>query len=114
MVNSVTERDRFPRYSLERIRELASSEKVVYCGTRVGIDIGNLGLNLEAVCNCIAQLDAAAHFRHSERYAADGPWHDVYGCAWSASGGPADDLYIKLRLGRSCLIVDLCSFHLDR
>jgi hypothetical protein len=114
MVNSVEARDPFPHHSLDRIRELAIKQSVAYVGTRVSLDIANLGLNLESVCDCIAQLDAAVHFRHSERYSTAGPWHDVYGCTWSASGGPPDDLYLKLRLGRSCLIVDLCSFHLDR
>lgn len=114
MVNSITERDRFPRYSLDRVRELAVIEKVVYVGTRVGIDIHNLGYGLEDVCTCIANLEVATHFRHSERYSEQGLWHDVYACEWSVNGGPADHLYIKLRLGRGCLLVDLCSFHLDR
>lgn len=114
MVSSVTGRDEHPHYSLDRIRELAAKGSVVYVGTRVAIDIENLGLEPDSVCECIASLDPARHFRHSERYAENGPWHDVYGCSWSGLGGRADNLYIKFRLGRSCLIVDLCSFHLDR
>lgn len=113
MVNKETERKHHAAYSLDQVRRLAAEGHVRYAGTRVQMDVGNLGLGMDDVCACLASL-TSGHFAHCERYTATGPWHDVYRRAWSSSPGPVDDLYIKLRLARHCLIVDLCSFHRER
>jgi hypothetical protein len=113
MVTHGPEQRAYPCYSLDRIRELATDGCVRYAGTRVSIDVDNLGLLLDDVCACLASLDASC-FHGSERYVEEGPWHDIYRCTWGPVGRRPDNLYIKLRLGRTCLIIDLCSFHMDR
>lgn len=113
MVNPNVERRDYVAYSLDHVRRLATEGHVRYAGTRVTLDVENLGLVLDDVCDCLSTL-TDEHFCHAERYAATGPWHDVYQRSWSKDPGPADDLYIKFRLGRHCLIVDLCSFHRER
>lgn len=113
MVSQDQERRDYPCYLLDQIRTLAATGCVRYAGTRVTLDVDNLGFGLDEVCACLSSL-AEDHFCHSERYQPGGRWHDVYRRAWSARAGVVDDLYIKLRLGRNCLIVDVCSFHRER
>lgn len=113
MVTYAAERRSYAAWALSRIHELASQGFVRYGGTRVEVDVDNLGLNLDDVCDCLTTLDEEC-FHHSERYAADGPWNDVYRRAWAPAGRAPDDLYIKLRMDRGCLTITLCSFHRPR
>lgn len=84
-----------------------------YAGTRVTLDIDNLGLVLGDVCDCLRTLDESC-FQHSERYREGGLWHDVYRRAWAPPERPSDDLYIKLRLDHGCVTIELSSFHRTR
>jgi hypothetical protein len=113
MVSSKAERQSSPAYALERVRELARKEKVRYESGRVQLDVANLGYALDEVCACIEAL-RGDDFRHAERHGPDALWLDVYGLDWRSSGGQTDDLYIKLRLANSCLVVGLHSFHRNR
>lgn len=113
MVTQDTRRRPSPRYDLGRVRELASSESVAYGSSRVQFDADNLGYGFEAVCQCLAELQAD-DFHHSERYQNTGPWLDVYLMRYVGPSGATDDLYIKLKLNKSCVTVVLCSFHPER
>ncbi|TAN04139.1 MAG: type II toxin-antitoxin system MqsR family toxin [Rhodanobacteraceae bacterium] len=113
MVTREAERRPYATWALSRIHERAMRGSVRYGGTRVQLDVDNLGLNVDDVCECLATLEESC-FQHSERYAADGPWNDVYRRLWAPAGRAPDDLYIKLRLDRGCLTITLCSFHQSR
>ena len=101
-----------PECALARVKELAAEQAVSYGGRRVQNHVANLSYSFEAVCECLTQL-TAAHFKHSERYGPDGPWHDVFLMKYRGPAGHDDDLYIKLRLDRDCLCILLFSFHLE-
>lgn len=114
MVTPDKDRRSYPAYALNRVKELATKEKVNYRSWRVETDVINLGYALGDVCRCIASLDAALHFDHSELPAGQTRWQDVYHCRWSNSAGEVDDLYLKLMLTQSTITVELCSFHRHR
>lgn len=100
-------------YSLARVFELAARQSLRYAGTRVQLDVDNLGYGFEEVCACLRSL-RPTHFSHSERYAPRGRWHDVYKLSWGLPGRAADDLYVKFRMDDDVLIIELCSFHQPR
>ena len=101
-----------PECALTRIQELAVQQAVIYQARRVQNHIANLNYTLETVCECLRQL-SPDDFHQSERYAADGPWHDVYLTTFRGPGNCDDRLYIKLTLDQSCVTIVLFSFHLE-
>jgi hypothetical protein len=112
MVTSFTEVRDYPRYDLRQIHRLAALQRIVYANLSVVRDATNLGYGMEDVCRCLRKLKSS-DFRHSGRY--DSPrWYDVYGTRFTSPTGYVDELYIKLSLGQSCLVIDLFSFHLTR
>lgn len=113
MVIQTTERRDFAAYDLQRVRELAASGRVRFAGRAALRDSENLGYAPDDVWQCLCALTPDL-FKHSECYPPASKWHDVYGMRWRSPGGAVDDLYIKLRLGDGCLLVQLCSFHRDR
>jgi len=112
MVTSFTEERDYPRYDLRQVRRLAALQRVVYANLSVVRDATNLGYSVEDVCSCLRKLKPS-DFRHSGRYESP-HWYDVYGTRFTSAAGYVDDLYIKLSLGKSCLVIDLFSFHLTR
>jgi len=113
MVNPDPERKADADYSLGRVAELACWQCVRYAGTRVTLDVDALDYALDDVCACLLEL-RAGDFSHSERYCADGPWHDVYKPCWAPSGRRPDDIYVKFRMDSGLLVIELCSFHQPR
>lgn len=100
-------------YSLPRVVELASRKALAYATTSAQRDVANLGYGLEEVCSFLCDLQDA-HFSHSERYRPAGPWHDVYRLEWAPPGSEPDCLYVKFRMDGDLLVIELCSFHLQR
>lgn len=113
MVSQPPERRDFPGYALDHVKSLAEKGKIQYASRRVQLDVANLEYGFDDVCDCIAALQAK-HFVHSERYGDDTRWYDVYQIHWRRPTGPPDSLYVKFRLGRNCIVIDLCSFHRPR
>lgn len=101
-----------PQWSLTRIHELAAEQSIVYGSSRVQRDTDNLSYSVEAVCACLSSLKAE-HFNHSVRYSDSGPWLDVYLVKYCGPTDQVDPLYIKLKLDRDCIVIVLCSFHLE-
>lgn len=110
MVTSEKERRASPTYSLNRIRELAGQGAVNYGSSKVLNDVENLSYGLQTVCECLASL-AESDFCHAERYGPKSIWLDVYKITYNGYRDFTDDLYIKLKLDRDCLVIVLCSFH---
>ncbi|MDA3935010.1 MAG: type II toxin-antitoxin system MqsR family toxin [Gammaproteobacteria bacterium] len=112
MVSSNNNEDKrdTPEYSLDQIRLLAGFRQIEYRGRGVGIDIASLGYNMEDVCQCLIALQKH-HFAHSIWYSNFPRWHDVYKLQYSGNDGVNHDLYIKLRLSKDCVLIELCSFH---
>jgi len=108
MVTQWLDRKDTPDVSLELVKRLAASEAVQFEGFQVQIDTQNLGLGVEAVCDCLQELKAE-DFRQSERYTERGPWHDVYLIYWRLM-----PLYVKFKVTKNCLILLVCSFHRER
>lgn len=112
MVTSFTEVRDYPRHDLRQIHVLAALHRVVYANRSVERDAMNLGYGPDDVCCCLQKLKSS-DFRHSGRY--DTPlWYDVYRSRCTSPAGYVDDWYIKLSLGKDCLVIDLFSFHLTR
>lgn len=114
MVNEKDQRRDFPSYHLGRIVELAEAGKVAYINSSVLRDTENYGYSPAAVHNCLAML-LPGDFRHSVLYEDTKDWLDVYKIGViNLDAKQRDDLYVKLKLNRSCILVLLCSFHPDR
>ena len=107
------ERRAIAEYSVSRVCELAKQGCVHYLSRRVQQDVENLGYAPEDVHRCL-QLLNDCHFKHAERYDAAGPWFDVYLVPYCGPTGVVDDLYVKLKLDRDCVVVNLASFHRER
>jgi motility quorum-sensing regulator/GCU-specific mRNA interferase toxin len=114
MVNETNQRRDFPAHDLGRIVELAKAGKVTYLNDSVFRDTENYGYSPSDVHICLAML-LPADFRHSVLYEGNKAWLDVYKIAVISPGaGFRDDLYVKLKVNPSCILVLLCSFHPDR
>ena len=109
MVSDTEERRDNRAYALERIKELAERKKVMYLSSRVTRHVENLGFSPDDVCDCIASLQSE-NYRSTVRYDG-GPWLDEYLISYTGPTGHTDDLYIKLKLKRGCVIIQLASFH---
>lgn len=103
----------YPNYSIQRIRELAASGHVRYMSTRVEQDIENLEFNPDDVHQCVANIEES-HFQNSIRYAGRNYWLDVYHITCQGRTAYQDELYIKLKLNRNCVWIELASFHRER
>lgn len=99
-----------PEYSLDQIRRLAGFRQIEYRGKKVPRDVASLGYNMEDVCQCLISLQKH-HFVHSIWYGNFPRWHDVYKLHFTDDSGIKHDLYIKLRLSKDCVLIELCSFH---
>lgn len=111
MVTNGTKRD-FPAYSLDQVRVLARDLNVAI-SAGVQNAIAGLGYQLEDVCKCLQVLEPS-HFQHSIWYENQNNWFDVYHLLYTSPDGYDDNLYIKLRLARACLLVSVISFHRQR
>lgn len=111
MVNPINgEKRDAPEYSLDAIRRLAESGHVEYRGKKIRRDVAELRFNLDDVLDCLQKLQSH-HFAHSIWYESFSLWHDVYKPRYRARDSRTIDLYIKLRLNRNCVVIQLCSFH---
>lgn len=110
MVTQFSEVRDYARYDLHRVHELAGRECVVYVNRDVQRDTDKYGYDFDEVCRCLAQLKAA-DFRHSGCYEDRAVWLDVYVVRYQAPSGHIDELYIKLSLSKTCLVVNIFSFH---
>ncbi len=109
MVSEAEGRRDSKEYSLVRIKELAERGDVIYLSKRVTKHIENLSFSPEDVHKCLSCLDEE-NYRGTVRY--DGkPWLDEYLISYTGSTGHTDDLYIKLKLNRDCVVIQLASFH---
>jgi hypothetical protein len=97
-------------YSLEGVRRLAGFQQVRFMSRRIQRHVDALGFGLEEVCVRLSSL-CEANFHHSERYADDQRWHDVYLLPHPAAANLNERIYIKFRLDRDCVWIELCSFH---
>jgi len=97
-------------YSLDGIRRLAGFGQIELRGRRLRRHLAELDYQLDDVCHCLVCLQQH-HFSHSERYEDDRRWHDVYKMRHTGRDGVTHDIYIKLRLDRDCIVIELCSFH---
>ncbi|MDZ7788918.1 MAG: type II toxin-antitoxin system MqsR family toxin [Xanthomonadales bacterium] len=104
------EKKQSPDYSLDAIRRLASFGQIEYRGKKVPRDVATLGMDLNEVCLCLQTLQEH-QFAHSIRYDNFLRWHDVYKMRYQTRDDRSLDLYIKLRLDRECVVIELCSFH---
>jgi hypothetical protein len=105
------ERKDSPTYALTRVKELAASESVSLTG-RSTRDSQDLGYSFEEVCRCVSELEPQ-DFDHSVRYETNWFWFDVYKMRNQTSRRRIDDLYIKIRLNRDCILVTVHSFHTE-
>src|SRR3546814_20571605 len=113
MVNqSVTETKDEPEYSLSAVHRIAGFQQVVYVSRRVQKHVNDLGYQLDDVCALLCSLDED-DFRKSERYVDDQRWHDVYLLRHPTLNAPRERLYIKFRLSRDFVLIDICSFNPD-
>lgn len=109
----VTDKERrtTAEYSLSRVHELAAHGSVSYVSRKVQVDVANLSYAPEDVHKCLQTLNDG-HFHHAERYPPGKVWFDVYLIFYPGPTGDLDELYVKLKLDRDCIVVDLASFHL--
>ncbi|MBS0571550.1 MAG: type II toxin-antitoxin system MqsR family toxin [Proteobacteria bacterium] len=111
MVNSKIKRTKtVAEYSLEGLHRLAGFKQVAFMSRRVQRHIENLGYGLDEVCAKLCALDAS-NFHRSENYEDDSRWHDVYFQAHPVPSNANERLYIKFRVSRDCVWIELCSFH---
>lgn len=99
-------------WSLSRIHELAAQHLIAYASSRVQNTTDALSYGVESVCECLSRL-TPKHFQHAVRYSEADPWLDVYLIKHRGPVDHEDPLYIKLKLNRDCVLIVLCSFHLE-
>lgn len=97
-------------YSLSCIKRLAAEGSVSYASARVLRHIENLDYSPSDVHECLSQL-TPEHYQKSILYKNRPSWLDVYLIHYAVSDSYEDDLYIKLKLNRDCIIIELHSFH---
>lgn len=111
MVNStVTETKDASEYSLEAVHRLADFQQVRFMYRRIQRHLDMLGYEMDEVCARLSNL-CESNFVHSERYVDDKRWHDVYFLPHPVPGNAYERLYIKFRVDRDCVWIELCSFH---
>jgi hypothetical protein len=97
-------------YSLEALHRLAGFGQVAYMGRRIQRHIEDLRLSPDEVCDLLGAL-RPEDFQHAERYEDDRRWHDVYLLPYPCPENRRRKLYIKFRLSKDLILVQLCSFH---
>lgn len=98
-------------YSLDALHRLAGFKQIAYVGSRVQRHIEDaLRVSADEVCDLLGSL-GASNFHHAERYHDDPRWHDVYLLPYPCAEDRNRKLYIKFRINRSCVVIQLCSFH---
>jgi hypothetical protein len=105
------ERRDSPTYSLTRLKELGKAESV-HLTQRSTRESQDLGYSFEQVCECLAELEPQ-DFDQSILYESTPFWLDVYKMRNATTASRVDDLYIKIRLNRDCILVTVCSFHVE-
>lgn len=111
MVNQVIANQKtVSEYSLEGLRRLAGFGQVVLLYRRVQRHVEDLGYGLDDVCERLCEL-RESNFHHSENYDDDPRWHDVYVLPHPVAGNANERLYIKFRVSRDCVYIEMCSFH---
>lgn len=111
MVNpGVAETRDEPEYSLDGVHRMAAFQQVQFMSRRIQGHLDRLGYGLEDVCGRLAEL-SRSNFHHSERYHDDTRWHDVYLLPHPIPGDASVRLYIKFRVSRDCVWIELCSCH---
>ncbi|OAD19863.1 hypothetical protein THIOM_004476 [Candidatus Thiomargarita nelsonii] len=109
--------NQIPTYSLEEICKAAKMGNISYQGKseRPQIDAMNLGYSQDEIVKCLCSL-SSSQFIESKKYTTPRGnkkvTFDVYIATCTNSEGQLDNLYIKLRLSSSWLIIG--SFHLPR
>ena len=104
-----------PEYNLDRVQDVAKNLAVEYLG-RTTADTANLGLTLNDVCECICALKPE-NYRESKKYNEYQGWLDVYMINWPvnmAAYHGTEQLYIKFKLDRDLVYIELVSFHQSR
>lgn len=109
MVSDTEERRDNKEYSLDRIRELAERGAVMYMSSRVTKYVENLDYSPDDVHMCLSCLQDE-NYRGTVRYNGRS-WLDEYLISYIGPTGHTDDLYIKLKLDRDCVVIQLASFH---
>lgn len=110
VVRGVAEKRNAPEYSLEGVYRAAAIGQVYYTSTRVQRHVDDLCLTDGEVWELLSQL-RPEHFDCSIRYEQFRKWHDVYLLPHPVPANPSERLYIKFRLDRDCVWIELCSFH---
>ena len=77
------------------------------------MDVENLDFAPEDVHRCLQALEDT-NFRGSVRYKGSKFLLDEYLVACTGQREISDNLYIKLKLNRDCVWIDLASFHRER
>ncbi len=109
MVSNAEKKRNKQEYSLDRIRTLAKQGAVAFMSSRVTRHVENYGYTPDDVNDCLASLKID-NYHESICYQGK-TWLDVYLVSYTGSSGNTDDLYIKLKLNRDCILVLLASFH---
>lgn len=112
MVRDETQRRDHPSYSLEEVRRLAGLGKVQYATAKVEWNAEDLEYSQDEVCRCLCSL-TPEDFHESILYPDAPKWLDVYLIEYRGPRDVSDRLYIKLRIGRNAIAVNLFSFHLE-
>ena len=99
-----------PEYSLDGVHRMAAFQQVRFMSRRLQTHLDRLEYGLENVCDRLSEL-SRSHFHRSERYQDDNRWHDVYLLPHPVPGNPGARLYIKFRVSRDCVWIELCSCH---
>lgn len=113
MVIRETERHDYPSYALERVHSLARRGNVCYLFRSTRRDIENLGYGLDDICTCLMAIQEN-DFDHAESYSDMLGRYDVYHTILITSRGYVDRPYIKFRISKTMMYIELASFHLDR
>ncbi|WP_111747854.1 type II toxin-antitoxin system MqsR family toxin [Salinisphaera orenii] len=112
MVSNDEQRREYPSYSLDEVQRLAARGRVNFATRKVDCDVQDLDYTLDEVCRCLTALNPG-HFKESILYPDTAKWVDVYRINHDGPSQDSDRLYIKLRIGRNAISVQLFSFHLE-
>lgn len=89
---------------------MAEQGKINYGSKKVEEYVEALGYTPEDVQKCLMMLEDY-NFQESILYDNANTWLDVYRIKFNSPTGEVDDLYIKLKITRSCLLLVIQSFH---
>lgn len=100
-------------YNLDDVRRAAKSGRIEYNGRRVGIDVAELGYQLNDVIRCLLAI-SSDEFHKSHQYQS--VFYDAYVTSFPCPDreDQLDELYVKFALIGDFLSISLGSFHLQR